>query len=979
MITKDQIYDATDDGMEILELHIKGAREAYRHKKHVKLREEATASASIKLHTPSSGHRYYGITDFGGDGKMKSPIQLHMELARLTFAEAMLDLGQIFGVHDSLDRSVNRPDIRQEPAPSGMADGHEFYEFLDDFTDDMCRVMGPNVTRDTLRSLNWHPVKFFASVRDSKITYRFSNDRFPIFMRECFYKDKQGAIKSFFKIYEPMNPDKQYRFRYTPRGGKQPDYVNGLWELRKQAAKRREQAEAEWFADPKNEGKPCPSHKIKIPEVIICSGERDSLCARSHGYAPVWLNSETARLTRDDYSELKKYATTIYNCPDIDKTGIRKGTELALEYPDIHTIWLPESLLGRYRDNRGKTRKDLRDWMELRPSRSDFEKLLRKSLPACFWGQEMSVSKDGERVTKKYTLDFICLKNFLHLSGFGVLKDDFTKTSRFIRVTDNIVEEVRPREIRAFVEDWAEEEALDRRLRNLISTTDLLSPMRLESLREIDPDFSNCTHNTQIFHFPRFAVEVTPEGLFKRDASNGSGACVWRHKVIDHDIRILPPMFEITHPENPTRSEDFDIRVTDNTSNFFRYLINSSRLYWRKELETNLEGLSPAEAEAYRSAHRFDIAGEGLDPEEVQKQKQCLINKIFVIGYMMHRFKSPSRAWAPFVMDNAIGENGQCNGGSGKSFLFKALSHLCAYVPLPGRNNKLFDNQFWADRISKHTDICLFDDIYESFPVDQLYDTISGDMTVNEKNTTSRTLAYEEAPKFAFTTNYVPREFNPSTVRRCIYVVVSDYYHEATKENDYRESRKVFDDFHKDLFDARYTEEEWCADINFVMQCVRFYLSVIRFNIKIEPVMDNIMFRKNLRAVSAGFLDWASQYFAPDGEHIDHMVVRTEAYEDYKMFSGLKNTSMQSFSSALQAFCITCDYISELDPDDLCNSRDHLRGTARIMQRRTLPDGTRRQYQMIYVRSVKEAERIEAERISSASPAPPPETPGLPF
>ena len=115
-------------------------------------------------------------------------------------------------------------------------------------------------------------------------------------------------------------------------------------------------------------------------------------------------------------------------------------------------------------------------------------------------------------------------------------------------------------------------------------------------------------------------------------------------------------MFTITHPDGQTESTDFDITINPHGSNYFRYLINSSRIYWRKELEQNLADMTREQADEYRAAHRFDIQGDGLTPDEIQEQKQCLINKIFTIGYMMHRFKSPSRPWAPFVMDNVIGE-----------------------------------------------------------------------------------------------------------------------------------------------------------------------------------------------------------------------------------------------------------------------------------------------------------------------------------
>lgn len=227
-------------------------------------------------------------------------------------------------------------------------------------------------------------------------------------------------------------------------------------------------------------------------------------------------------------------------------------------------------------------------------------------------------------------------------------------------------------------------------------------------------------------------------------------------------------------------------------------------------------------------------------------------------------------------------------------------------------------------------------------------------MTINPKQVNSYTLTFEEAPKFAFTTNYVPKEFNPSTVRRSIYVTMSDYYHQSTEENDYLETRTIKDDFGKDLFGPRYTDAEWNADINFIMQCVRFYLSVSTQSIKIEPKIDNIIFRKYMRDMSENFRDWAEGYFAEGSDNLDNFVVRQIAFEDYKRTSGVTKFSMQAFTKALKGFCYTCGYIDELNPDELKNP------SGRIQKRVNDPlnPGKTKPVDMLYLRTVAEAERI---------------------
>lgn len=192
-------------------------------------------------------------------------------------------------------------------------------------------------------------------------------------------------------------------------------------------------------------------------------------------------------------------------------------------------------------------------------------------------------------------------------------------------------------------------------------------------------------------------------------------------------------MFEIKRKvdEDGTRHED--IIINNMKSKFFAYLVNTSRIYWRKELEYNFENKPLEEKRVYYEKNKFRIDGDGLTDDEIEEQKMCLINKIFTIGYMMHRYKNPSRAWAPMALDNKIGELGECNGRSGKSFFFKTLSLFMKTIKLSGRNPKLMDNPHVFDQVDKHTQMLLIDDCDRYLNTSLFYDNITSDMTVNPK------------------------------------------------------------------------------------------------------------------------------------------------------------------------------------------------------------------------------------------------------
>lgn len=959
MITPEKLYAATSDGLDILALHYHEVRDAALNKKTFRVRpDERTPSASVKLFKTKQGNSVWKITDFGDEGKAISPITVHMREKRLRFPEAILDLAQIFGVTDEINRAVNRPDIRKQPANAEQMDGMTYWEIDQEFTENECRVMGPRVTAEHLKALHWYRVKVLISVKNREAVYKYSNENYPIFMRECWFTDSAGKRDRFYKIYEPLNADKQWRFQYQPRGKKPQSYVNGLFELASKWTEFNEREEKAFHSLPENEDKNYKEQKL--PEAIICSGERDALCVRSLGYFPIWFNSETYQVSEDEWRQINRYVEVVYNIPDIDATGRLKGTELALRFIDIHTIWLPSWLSG-YKDNRGKPRKDFRDWMELRKEKSDFRGLLEVATPAKFW-YTMKQDKTG-RI--KYGIDLSCLREFLTLNGIYTFADKNTAGIQFVRINENIVRLVTAKEIRDFVHVWTIETARPRELRNLVLTTPALSALSLETLPKIDPEFANYTENSQFFYFPTFTVEVTGKNIIRHENRTAAiGRYVWEDNVIDHNIKLLPDMFEITHPEGCCKSEDFDIDILPNGSNYFKFLINSSRIHWRKELELKLADLTPEEAETYKRDNKFNIAGPGLSEAEIQEQKQCLINKIFTIGYMLHRYKSESKAWAPFVMDNVVGENDQCNGRSGKSFMLRALSNLTRWHKIGGRNPKLLEYQFVFEQVNKHLGIVVVDDCDEYLPFKQFYDTISSDMTINMKNSSIYTLKFNDAPKFAFTTNYVPKEFDPSTVGRMLFVVFSDYYHYQTEENDYLETRQIRSDFNKDLFGSKYTEAEWEADINFMLQCVRFYLSVSELQVKIEPQMRNIIFRKYLRDMSDNFKEWAEGYFAIDengfGDNLNREIIREKALEDYKRFSGVTKITMQKFSKQLKGFCFTCDYIDCMNPEEL-----HTSG-GRILRRIEDPITRKKeQKEMIYIRTKQEADRLK-------NPPPPP-------
>ena len=231
MVTPEKLYAATDCGLDIIAMHYPQARECAKTNQSFRMRaSERTPSARLKLYNTSQG-QVWKVTDFGGEGRAVTPIQIHMEARNISFKEAMLDLAAQFNIPDEITRSLNRPDIRKQPATDDQPDGYVGWETDQDFTEKECSIMGPRVTPDHLKKMHWYRVKMIVSVKNREALYKYSNENYPIFMRECWFTDGKGKKDCFYKIYEPLNAEKRYRFQYQPKDKKPKDYINQILPL----------------------------------------------------------------------------------------------------------------------------------------------------------------------------------------------------------------------------------------------------------------------------------------------------------------------------------------------------------------------------------------------------------------------------------------------------------------------------------------------------------------------------------------------------------------------------------------------------------------------------------------------------------------------------------------------------------------------------------------------------------------------------
>lgn len=920
------ILEATNHGLDIIAMYYPDAPNGLRRRdRKFKIRDERTASASIRLKDDS-----YHVTDFGGDQKERNAINVCMYETGKTFKEAINYLAGVFKVNGA---TVTWQEIKPEWSTRPISEGesHKDYRIVEkDFTDNELKRLGKCVSEEHCKEFNLISTKSFEYVKENEVSITSSTDEYPIYA----FREKEWS-----KIYQPLSYNKQFRFRFV---GKKPErFIYGLELLKKQYLKNVKNQEEEQYDDEDDENK--KKKDPRVDYVFIVSGGSDGLNVRSFGYFPVWFNSESEILTYEEYKLLTKYAREIIYIPDLDATGIKQGKEIALTYLDIKILLLPNYLKNR-RDKRGNTCKDFKDFVDHFYDKTQHKKfnnrltkLIENALPAQFW--ELTYTKN----TSKYVFRPTQFYNFLKINGFGRVKDEQTKDGyHLVHVDGNVVSHVQEVEIEAFVHNFLKQRQMPIKLRDLVYSKQLSSKNTLNKLDAFNIEFNSSDQDRQYMFFQNQVLSITGKEI-KLHKRGEVSRFIWENKMLEHNIHLEESHFNISKDI----SENLDIKILKKDNMFLNYLINTSRIHWRKELEDNLKGKKTNEIEKYKQDNKFEIAGDNLSEDEKHEQKLHLINKIYALGYMFHTYKSPQKPWAVYAMDNKIADLSESHGGSGKSVYLKAIQHVLKQNHyINGRDSKKTQDDFIYHGVTEHTDYLMVDDCHRHMDYGFFFNAITGDLDVNNKNGLRFVIPFNKVPKLAFASNYPPNKLDPSLARRLLYGVFSDYYH-YNKDGEYNETRTVGDDFEGKALFKDFTEQQWNHFYNFCAQCIKFYLSHDK---KIDPPMNNVTKRNLLLEMGPLFLEWAEVYFTEeeDGPNLNKYIIKDLALKDLIEKTGYKLTP-HKFKKSLKAYCQLNEWVF--------NGPETGEKGGRIMRKH---EGTTMEFFYINTTTAKNTEAIKA-------------------
>ncbi|HLO43886.1 MAG TPA: hypothetical protein VK175_06100 [Leadbetterella sp.] len=810
------------------------------------------------------------------------------------------------------------------------------------------------------RPLAWHSLVSIDKKTGQKVKHVFkATETYPMFVWHIAPPAPNGGARSAkteeikpiaYKFYEPYGKQRFFYEGVVPK-----NYLFGLEQVKAAYDDLPNDAEIMdrlginpeehdgFVAKMLQEAYDAGHEPNKLPEVLVATGGSDALNMAALGYFPVWANGEHITPEYFPYKKLAEMAWRVINVPDIDAPGKMAAAKLAEHHIEICTAWLPEELAQKRsgkkeEDGSPKFCKDVKDYFGWwKPF--DFKRVLAHAKPYKFWTKKVKMEgkipmKEEGKLLYKYSPRPSYILNFLYRNGFAVLaRSRFSGKSReYVRIKGNQVQQILDTaDMKNFVDEFVAKHSFDSDLSDSMLRSRDVADAIFARLPEVELDFKDYDKDYQWFFLSNETWKISADKIetFRPEKVN---KYVWEHEVLNKswwDAKAqsrVPVKFEKMEPSFCITVTDeglYDIKILRKDCIFLNYLIQTSRIHWRVELEDELDKVRfPAFGSAqvaggetasmpsvqvqsrdeYRERYKFAIDGPLLTESQRQQQKMHLITKLLSIGKMMHRYKSMSTAMAVWSMDYVMRDLSKSQGGTGKSLTPYCLAQVLPTETIAGRDRAALANKHVFENISEDTDMLWLDDADKHTDFSFFYSAITGFMKKNPKGTKSETIGFEDSPQIWITSNFPPIDVDQdSTIRRLWMTEYSDYYH-YNQSGEYREVRKPFDDFGKELI-RDFDQHDWNSFINtLAVACQSF----IKYGY-VSSGDDNMRINAYRNKIGVQMIEWFDMFFNKGDGTVDNFLVRKQVFEQYKIDTGSDITS-NGFGTKLRDYAAMKGY-----------------------------------------------------------------------
>ena len=404
------------------------------------------------------------------------------------------------------------------------------------------------------------------------------------------------------------------------------------------------------------------------------------------------------------------------------------------------------------------------------------------------------------------------LLKFYEANGFyrQQIVSNEDKSFQIIRMINNQLETAERPNRKAFIREWLEENTVDEKVtRELIKRAKtLFSNDIFEFMVGREIEFKRDTKNEAFLFFKNCFLRILPDSV-EQLRYDKLDLPVWRSQIIQRDY-------------TPVKS--------CKDSEYLRLLmcVIGGKEEWKNtKNEVWIEDKNSLE---------FDN----------------LSAMMTAIGYLIHGFKNPSKAYTINLFDKIMAERKVANGRSGKTLLIETLQYVKKLVKIPGARCDLNKPETFSN-VNLDTSIVLFDDCKEGFPYDKLFDIITGGMTVKRLYADMFTIPFQYAPKIALTSNHPLLGTGESYTGRQRNYELTNFFNAQFQPPDY---------FGHNLA-LEWDQTQWDLFYGTIIQCLQAFLEggVMQ--------MTGMQYERNklLSEIPEAFIMWADDYLSLDFRH----------------------------------------------------------------------------------------------------------------
>jgi len=335
--------------------------------------------------------------------------------------------------------------------------------------------------------------------------------------------------------------------------------------------------------------------------------------------------------------------------------------------------------------------------------------------------------------------------------------------------------------------------------------------------------------------------EVEPcnmkDDIFEKVKSNYNNTLVFEYKAIHVEIKA-PKLHEIfLKQSNLIFNDPFLEHLPNHTKLILRDTKTESFFTFKnKVIKVTADEIITLEYSELREVciwRKHILKRDYDEPESLEchfynfiqnvcnKDNERIESVASAIGYLLHNYSLMSNGQAVIAYDEEITDLKNPMGGTGKGIIQQAIGQLRNVVKIDGKG---FDerDKFCFQNVDERTQVVFFDDVRADLGFDRFNSILTEGWTIEKKMKQSFFIPPEESPKVYITSNAIIKGDGTTAQRRQFIIELAPFYSNLIKQK-LEPIRHVHGCI---FFGSDWNEKEWNSFYKYMLECVKYYLSV---------------------------------------------------------------------------------------------------------------------------------------------------------